>query len=71
MNSELKKAIGYMLLTILAGGGVYLTSILPDITLSGEAILVLTTVIGAVVLFLRKVVSIYTGVSIDEKEKIE
>lgn len=68
MDGELKKSIGYLLLAVLGAAGVYFAGILPDIIISGEMIVFFTAIISAVSLFLRKVISIYTGVPIDESE---
>jgi len=63
---EYIKDLGMLLLTLLGGLGVYISSILPDIILSGEMLIFLGIIIGAVILYLRKLISKLTGAPLSD-----
>lgn len=69
MNSEIKKALGQLLLMIVGAIGVLMAAILPELTLSGPMLVFLMTVAGAATLFFRKLISILTGVPIGESDE--
>lgn len=66
MDSDLKKQIGILALTILIGFSWYLTDMIPEITLTGRTLTFLVLVVGAIVHFVEWMIGKYTGAHIDD-----
>ena len=68
MDSDIKKWIGFALLTILAGCSWYLADLIPALMLSGRSIALIIIVTAAVFGLVEKIVMKYTGASKEGEE---
>ena len=66
MDSDLKKQIGILALTLLVGFSWYLTDLIPEITLTGRSLTFMILVVGAIVHFIEWLIKKYTGATIND-----